>query len=575
MKQDSLRIWRSSRSVFYKNESLHAAEVYTPGCLAALAEGGFNAVWISAILRDLVPTRVFSEWGGESAAHLRSLRTVIRRADKLGMRVFLYMQPPMGMAPDAPFWSDHPQTKGVTWSYDGLKTKTAMCVSAPGVKRFIREAARTLSARLPGLGGAIVITASEYMSHCYSHYAVVPEQQAAAGGGAEPLACPRCVKRLPGDVVADIITALHDGFRQADHGAKLIVWNWSWSFYEPDPQVGIIKRLPRDVTLLAGFERGGSKLILGKRRLIDEYSLSFAGPSDRFVGTYRAARARGIPVMARLQIGTTHELATVPNLPLMESLYEKAKAMRRHRVRAFMGCWNFGNLITANTVAFNRWITAQRLAPRPQALTAFARDYFPGCDAGRVLNAWQLFGRAMNAYPFCVPFLYDGPLNYAVVHPIVPGPLDRRPVGPSWLPAERGDDLGASLGCYTLSEIVTALGRLSKTWWEGVRAFEKALADCKGPAARQEVDTARMAGHCFQSGWNLYRAYRLRKDWTPSRLPSLRKIMRNERDHLADAADVAQRDPRMGFHIEPKLQMFDAAGIRAKQAQIDGLLHGE
>lgn len=574
MRRDSLRVWRSSRSDFYGNESRHAAEVYTPACLAALAEGGFNAVWIRAILRDLVPSRVFPEWGGESAAHLRSLRTVIRRAGKLGMRVFLYMQPPMGMAPDAPFWSDHPEARGVTWGGGGLELMTALCTSDPAVKRFIREAACTLSNRLPGLGGAIVITASEFMSHCYSHHAVVPEYRAVAFCGAEPLACPRCVKREPGEVVAEIITALRDGFHEADRGAKLIAWNWSWSFYEPEPQTGIVKRLPRDITLMAGFERGGSKLIMGRRRPIDEYSLSFAGPSDRFLGTCRAARARGMRVMAKLQIGTTHELATVPNLPLLENLYEKVKALRRHRIRGFVGCWNFGNLLTANTAAFNRWFTARRLAPRPQALTAFARDYFPGCDAGRVLDAWRLFGRAMDAFPFCIPFLSEGPLNYAVAHPIVPGPLDPRPVGPAWLPAQRGDELSATLGCYTVSEIVTALGRLAKTWWEGVRVFEQALADCRGTAAQQEMDTTRMAGHCFQSGWNLYRTYRLRKNWAPSHLPSLRKIMRNERDHLADAADIAQRDPRMGFHIEPQLQMFDAAGIRAKRAQLDDLLHG-
>lgn len=51
--------------------------------------------------------------------------------------------------------------------------------------------------------------------------------------------------------------------------------------------------------------------------------------------------------------------------------------------------------------------------------------------------------------------------------------------------------------------------------------------------------------------------------------------MRNERDHLADAADIAQRDPRMGFHIEPQLQLFYAPRIRAKLAQLDDILNDD
>ena len=42
-----------------------------------------------------------------------------------------------------------------------------------------------------------------------------------------------------------------------------------------------------------------------------------------------AARERGLRVMAKLQLGTTHELATVPSLPLIGNLYDKARALRR------------------------------------------------------------------------------------------------------------------------------------------------------------------------------------------------------------------------------------------------------
>ena len=576
MKKDSFRIWRSSDSDFYKDETLHAAEVYTSDSLRKIADAGFNAVWIRGILRDIAPTRVFPELGRNSAVHIRSLRTVIRRGDRVGIRLFLYLQEPMGMPPEAAFWKRHPETKGITRLETFAGPMSTMCTSEPQVTAFLRKAAGTLSKRLPGLAGAILITASEYMSHCYSHYPVNPEITFLPDTPKGPLGCPRCARRHPREIVREIIENVHNGFGDAGNGAKVIAWNWSWNVYEKDPQARIINSLPRDVTVQAGFERGDTKVILGKLRTIDEYALSFAGPSRRFLESCKTARGNGMKVMAKLQIGATHELATVPNLPLIGSLYEKVRAMRKHKISSFMGCWNFGNMLTANTAAFNRFLTTKRLPSRRQALVAFARDYFPGCNAQQVAEAWETFGGAMDSYPFCVPFMYHGPLNYAVAHPIEPGPLDKRPVGPSWLPAERGDELKESFGCYRLSEIIKGLGILTRTWWKGVETFEGALAACKAPAAREEINTARMCGHCFQSGWNLYRAYRLRRNWKASRLKAMLAIMRNERGHLADAAAIAQADKRMGFHIEPQLQMFNASSIRRKLRKLDAhLLCGE
>ena len=496
---------------------------------------------------------------------------MIRRAEKAGLRVFLYMQTPYALPDTAAFWRRHPDVRGVTYEYRGERNR-ALCVSHPKVQQYIFEATREVSKRLPALGGVITITMSEHIQHCYSHYGNpdVPELAVPLG---QPTGCERCDARQPSDIVLDILRKMHDGLQAAGNGTELIAWNWSWGFFETDPRHSeIIKGLPEGVILMAGFERGGSKVILGKERVIDEYSLSFSGPSQRFKDARRAAGRREVPVMARLQFGTTHELATVPNLPLIGSLYDKAKAMRKMGVGGYMGCWNFGNLLTANTSAFNRFLTAKQLPPKKQALVDFARDYFPGCDAKKVAEAWKLFGEAMDSYPFSIPFLYWGPLNYAVAHPIIPGPLDPEPVGPSWLPAERGDELKESfINYFTMTEIIKGLGILSKTWWQGAERLEDALAGCEAPTAREEINTARMAGHCFQSGWNLYRAYRLRRDWKPSHLKPMHAIMRNERDHLTDAAAIAQADQRMGFHIEPQLQMFTGASIRRKVEALDVL----
>ena len=83
-------------------------------------------------------------------------------------------------------------------------------------------------------------------------------------------------------VVAELIQLIRDGVRDASPEANIIVWNWSWNFYEANPCPTIVNALPDDIILMAGFERGGRKKILGKMRVIDEYSLGYVGPSPTF-----------------------------------------------------------------------------------------------------------------------------------------------------------------------------------------------------------------------------------------------------------------------------------------------------
>src|SRR5690606_6238539 len=105
-----------------------------------------------------------------------------------------------------------------------------------------------------------------------------------------------------------------------------------WSVWYPDPQTPIVAHLPRGVDLLVDWERGGERawpISEGREQslAVDEYSLAYAGPSERFVGSRDAAGKT--PVLVKLQIGMRHELATVPNLPLLTALHAKLVGLRR------------------------------------------------------------------------------------------------------------------------------------------------------------------------------------------------------------------------------------------------------
>ena len=210
-------------------------------------------------------------------------------------------------------------------------------------------------------------------------------------------------------MVAELITAMRDGTRAASPTAHTIAWNWGWTQFEPDPQPSLLARLPHDVAVLLDWERGGHRAMPdGQEIFVDEYSLGYTGPSARFLSTYHEAKRHGLPVLAKLQVGATHELATVPNLPLLDHLYEKLAKVEELGLAGMLATWNFGNAISLNTAAVGRFVREEaRPAPR-EFVTRLAAAYFPGADAPRVAQAVACFSAAMAWFPFSLNMLYWG-----------------------------------------------------------------------------------------------------------------------------------------------------------------------
>ena len=53
-----------------------------------------------------------------------------------------------------------------------------------------------------------------------------------------------------------------------------------------------------------------------------------------------------------------------------------------------MGCWNFGNMVTANAAGFNACLAGRLPDDLNSALSQFASEYFPSRDASSVTEAW-------------------------------------------------------------------------------------------------------------------------------------------------------------------------------------------
>lgn len=599
------RIWRSPESDFYGDEILHAGDVYSDEVLSRIREEGFDGIWIRGQLYDLIASKIFPELNRPRAQTRRArLRTVIRRGQKHGVGVWLFFNEPLAIPSAHPFWRAHPEVKGASsadpfanaaWSRDarmrrdlqapskGPMAMTALCTSTSLGRRFFQEAVEQVLRETEGLEGVILITASEFFSHCWSHHVARPTGDAYRPMSPRALDCPRCRARGAATGVLDLLGIWRAAARKLRKPPRVLAWDWSWSMWYAHPQREIVAHLPKGVELLADWERGGTRRWRGRPQAIDEYSIGYVGPSRQFVQTRRAAR--GIPLHAKLQINTTHELATVPNLPLVPHLFDKWRGLLREKVRGVMGCWNFGCSFTLNTHAFHRFVASPR---RWKDSSAFGRDlaasYFGEADPEALLTAWRHFGDAFDLYPFGFGFLYHSPINYAPAYPLTPS-FHGRPMGPSWIAhAPWGDRLEDTLDGSTLGDVVGALESMVARWTAGLRPYRQALASSASSSEhrrhrREELGCAEMIGHHLVSTRNIYRlhqwklaAIRRRALRAPCEIPldaAARRILRDELANCRNAIPLVRADARLGVHQEARARFFTAASLAAKCRRLE------
>ncbi len=570
MNPDLIKIWRSPESRFglhvehpddLQDETFLAEQTYDDARLNEIAHQGFNAIWIHGQLHHLISNPRFPEFAVHEEQQLNALRKLIARAKEHGINVFLYLQPPRAIAlSDAAFWSKHSEVGGQildTRGDDGRKFQTrSLCTSHPEVLAYLKESFADLTAALPDLGGYLIISASEYPAHCYSGRNCRPNTNRPRNWIMDqvPTNCPRCGEFYPEEIVVRLLQTIRDGVRSVSADLPLIFWNWSWTMYLDPPCSEIIEKLPEDCILMADFERGGRRK---DGTVINEYSLGYAGPSEQFRDTWSSARRHGIEVLAKLQLGTTHELGTVCSLPVIGNLFDKARFIRETHLPGFMGCWNFGNLPSANIAAFHFFLDLPDHTPKEKALSDFAEFFFPGCEAEEVVAAWNHFAAAMEFYPFCVPFLYNAPVNHALALLPEPGPISNGIVGRSWLPDERGDDYSQSVtSLFPLEQIISRMAALASEWERGVESLRNGIAHLTSLPAASEYGNAVICGGLWKSAEILYRIYSLKRNWRESHLPEYRRLADAQKENIRRVLPFVERDLRQGLHLEGRFYSF-------------------
>lgn len=532
---------------------------YSDAILREIAESGFNGIWVHGMLRELATHPLFPEFGTDAPLLREKLRTLIRRSAKFGIKVYLQMQPPRAVSGElSRFWERHADVAGsverINWEDCGHPTPfISLCTSTEKVRQYLREAVASLSRDLPFLGGYIIISASEYPAHCWTR-----------GGKNLEKMCPRCASRHPADVIAELLNTLYAGMRDTSPDQQLIAWNWGWA--DLCSEEDVISRLNRGIVPMADFERGGTFPLLGHRNhLIDEYALCYPGPAERFLASWNAARRNHALPAVKFQLGTTHENGALPNLPILPNLFTRADWFRKHRPSGFLGCWNFGNFASANTAAFNFFLSPEAPDDPEKAMAAFAEAYFPGCKAALAVCAWKTFAEAMKFYPHTWKFIYYAPTSWTLGYFVPPGPMSGK-AGPTWLPdAERGDDISIAMpGPFSMEEILAGLARLSELWKNGLEMLSSALEGVESPHGALEFGNAAVCGDCFASLLNFLLLYRMKKETGEAAGEPYLRVCTDELAVMEHALPFVEADPRIGFHSEAQQYNFSAEMMKRK-----------
>ena len=310
----------------------------------------------------------------------------------------------------------------------------------------------------------------------------------------------------------------------------------------------------------------------------------------------RIANESGKAMSAKIQTGCSHEVATVPFVPVPGNLYEKFQAMHELGVSHTMLCWYFGNY----PGVMNQAAGELSFEPFPETEQEFLK-HLAGPQWGKytdhVVGAWKKFSEGYQHFPLTVHFQYYGPLHDGVVWPLLLQPQDA-PLAPTWLIASHGsrkpyapsgDRVGEALvgeergTSFTLDEGIALCRAMSQQWHEGIEILQPVESDTTISAERRlDIGVAKALDIQFRSGYNILQFYGLRermahenKDKQLEILGQMRQIVEDELKGNAELIKLCECDSRLGFHSEAEGYKYFPEKIRWRMNQLQKVLDTE
>ena len=570
-----------------RDELMDDVNYYPDQYLNRLAHEGVNGLWLTIEFRDLVATRYTPEAGKNGEKRLEKLRQTVEACLRYGIRTYIFCIEPREWDAGSSVLKNYPELAGAP---DG--SQHFFCPISQTAHNYLYESVNKIFKAVPGLGGLIDITHGEMGTTCLSTVSNLSQYHKGQ------IDCPRCSQKQPWEILYASLSAMEQGMHDAAPDAELISW-----LYMPDPYMydtgdpfnlgdwvyELPAHTPKGVILQFNFESGVTRTEFGKLLVGGDYWISNPGPSSRFSRIAEIARENGTKVSAKIQTGNSHELATVPFIPVPSLLYQKFSAMKRLGVSHTMLSWYFGNY----PGLMSRAAGELSFEPFPKDMDTFlnrlASIYWREEDVSKVIGAWKLFSEGYGNYPLINRFQWYGPMHDGPVWPLLLKPMDA-PLYPTWEIGSSstrkpwppsGDRVGECIGnVLTLKEIVELTRRITTAWDSGVVILNGIEHNyLNEPERILDIGVAKALGIQFRSGYNILRFYLLREEMFRMEgrerlgiLKQLSNILNEEMDLDKHLLELCERDSRLGFHSEAEGYKYFPEKIRWRMDQLKDVL---
>ena len=569
-----------------RDELMDDVDYYPDQYLNRLAYEGINGLWLTVEFKDLVSTKITPDAGRDAEKRLAKLRQTVKKCLRYGIRTYIFCIEPRAWNQDDPIIKEYPELCGQK-GWHGM----SFCPMSETAYDYLYESVNKIFKAVPDLGGLINISHGEMQTICTSTISSLNDYEGR-------ITCPRCIDKKPWEVLHASLSAMEKGMHSTAPNAELISW-----LYMPDPIVyssgdpylladwvyDFPAHTPEGVILQFNFESGLTSTKFGKLIVGGDYWISNPGPSSRFKQIAEIAKLHKTKISAKIQSGNSHEVATIPYIPVPSSLYKKFKAMHKLGVSHSMLCWYFGSYPGMMNKATG--ILSMKPFPRNEEefMDKLASIYWRKEDVTQVTKAWRLFNEGFLNYPLINRFQWYGPMHDGPVWPLLLKPLDL-PLSPSWEIGSisthepwppSGDRIGECVSqILTLNEVVEMAKQLIDTWDKGVDLLDDLESKYTNePERLLDIGVAKALGIQFRSGYNILRFYLLREEMlrmkSRKRLDLLQQITEiiNEEFSLdKDLLELCKKDSRLGFHSEAEGYKYFPKKIEWRMDQLKTVL---
>ena len=556
------------------NELADDTDYYPEPYLNRMMHDGVNALWVYSDFDSLVESSYIPEFGKGREKAIEKLNKLIARTRKYGMEIFMFLIAPMSLFEPA-IASKYP---GIAQKYPQVHGNssygpTAFCVYSEFGSGYLKEASEGLMRAAPGLGGIMSITYGERVTSCGNTWG------SPISGWSNN--CPHCSDKSKMDNVTQTVKLFKEGMNEVNPKYDFISWTYGMRGASDEQIEEYMQKLPADAIAMVNFEDNGRVYQLGKKRFAFDYYLCYPGPSRMYKKAAELAKKYNKTLYAKMQICCSHELASVPYIPVPGLIYDKMIGAKETGTTGVMECWFFGSYPCLMSKAVGMLSNDKEYAGKQEFLFDLAKTYWAKEDVCHAVSAWEYFEKAYTAYPLNVMFNYYGPMHDGIVWDLQLKPKNFG-LPRTWQLMDKtdGDRIGECLFYgHTLDEAIILVEEICFNWAKGCEQLSK-TTEWDNPK-NEQINIAKALNLLFNSGLNVLKFYRHRQNIGYGRadakqsLDAMREIVMKEIANSEAMIPLCEADNRLGWHSEAEGYKFHPAKLKARIEKLRALLKTE